>query len=289
MTIGLVLSGGGPLAVAWECGVAGGLATRGIALGSADLILGTSAGAIVGLQLAAGRDPEAMAQAILDEKSGKPPPGAMTTYHQDAVAKLPDAFAKALSGKAGRVEVGEYALRAATSESEADYVARMELSLGLKAWPDRNVGVVAVDATTGEHAIFAANSGATLGQTVAASCCLPGLSPPVTIGERRYIDGGMRSSANVDLLGPCERVLVLNFRPPGPAGDRMQARALAQVEQLEASGAHVQLVLPNDTSLMAIGPRTMDVTRRPDVVHAGMVQGAALAASLREFGELATR
>ncbi|MGO8728014.1 MAG: patatin-like phospholipase family protein [Streptosporangiaceae bacterium] len=33
---------------------------------------------------------------------------------------------------------------------------------------------------------------------VAASCAVPGVWPPVTIGGRRYVDGGVRSSDNAD-------------------------------------------------------------------------------------------
>ena len=63
MPTALVLSGGGPLAVAWECGLVAGLARAGLARNSMDFILGTSAGAIVGAQLAAGRNPEEMTNA----------------------------------------------------------------------------------------------------------------------------------------------------------------------------------------------------------------------------------
>jgi len=77
MSTALVLGGGGPLAVAWECGLAAGLARAGLALNTVDFILGTSAGAIVGAQLAAGRNPASMTNAIIAEIDGVPPPGAM--------------------------------------------------------------------------------------------------------------------------------------------------------------------------------------------------------------------
>src|SRR5215831_13096600 len=48
----LVLGGGGPVGRAWEIGLLHGFAGRGIDLGTADLIIGTSAGAVVGAQLA---------------------------------------------------------------------------------------------------------------------------------------------------------------------------------------------------------------------------------------------
>lgn len=104
----LVLSGGGPLAVAWECGLAAGLARGGLVLGSVDFILGTSAGAIVGAQLAAGCDPDAMANAIIAESDGVPPRGAMPAGPIASIMKLPELFALAVSGVAGRVDVGSY-------------------------------------------------------------------------------------------------------------------------------------------------------------------------------------
>jgi len=283
LAFGVVLSGGGPLAVAWECGVASGLASGGVLLSAADRILGTSAGAIVGAQLAAGRDPRAMAQAIVDEKNGVPPPGARTAYAQEAIARLPELFAKAQSGDAGRAEVGAYALQAATPEDEPSYVARIELSLGLTVWPERSLAIVVLDAGNGEAVVFGRDSEATLGQAVAASCSLPGLSPPVGVGGRRYIDGGMRSASNADLIAGCDAVLLLCFTPSGPAADRMIVRARAQAELLISRGTEVKIISPDERCLAAIGARTMDVTRRPDVAQAGTVQGAALAADLVAF------
>jgi len=69
--------------------------------------------------------------------------------------------------------------------------------------------VTAVDAATGEFRTFDRDSGVPLVQAVAASCAVPGVYPPVTIGGRRYVDGGMRSAANVDLAAGVERVVVL--------------------------------------------------------------------------------
>lgn len=283
MSLGLVLSGGGPLAVAWECGVASGLASTGVALSAADFILGTSAGAIVGAQLAAGRDARALAQAIMDEKNGVPPPGAITSYSVEAVAKLPELFARAHGGDSGRAEVGAYALTAVTAETEPTYVARTSLSIGLSEWPTRGLGIVTVDAATGGAVIADRASGASLPQAVAASCSLPGLSPPVVIGGRRCMDGGLRSSANLDLLKTCESVVVLCFTLAGPARHRVLDRAHAQVQELATAGTRVQLIIPDDASLNAIGARTMDVVRRPDVAIAAMAQGFALAPELRAF------
>src|SRR4051812_6621197 len=64
-TRALVLGGGGPVGIAWESGLVAGLADQGVLLAEADLIVGTSAGSVVGAQLALGRDPAALVAAQL--------------------------------------------------------------------------------------------------------------------------------------------------------------------------------------------------------------------------------
>ena len=99
------------------------------------------------------------------------------------------------------------------------------------AWPARALLIVAVDAHTGRHRAFDRDSGVPLVDAVAASCAVPGIWPPVTIGATRWVDGGVRSSDNADLAADHERVLVLapmpdptpdqaRTRPAGPAGSR---------------------------------------------------------------------
>src|SRR5262249_26033015 len=56
----LVLGGGGVVGVAWEIGILSGLAAVGVDLAGADVVVGTSAGSVVGAQVAAGRDLEEM-------------------------------------------------------------------------------------------------------------------------------------------------------------------------------------------------------------------------------------
>ena len=283
--LALVLSGGGPLAVAWECGLLAGLAEGAATVDDADFILGTSAGAIVGAQLAAGRSSAELATAIVREENGAPPPGARL-YDPAAVAQLPALFAKALSGPgdraAARAEVGAQALAAAIGDEE-DEVARMALMLGGADWSDRAFGCTAVDVADGSLRVLGRDSGGSLAQAVAASCSLPGISPPITIGDHRYIDGGFGSIANADLARGYDRVLVVCFRPTGPQGERMAARLEQQVSALRADGAAVEVILPDAAAQEAIGADTMDVRQRPAVARAGIAQGRAEAALLAPF------
>lgn len=280
----LVLSGGGPLAVAWESGLLAGLAEAGVMAAEADFVLGTSAGAIVGSQLTTGRTPAMLAAAILEEEKGVPPPGGRP-FDPAAVARLPDLFARALGGPgdraAARVEVGAEALAAGLDEAED--VARFEHMLGGADWSDRGFGCTAVDIGDGSLRVLGRDSGGTLAQAVAASCSLPGLSAPVTIGGHRYIDGGFGSIANVDLARGYDCVLVICFRPAGPSGERMTARLEQQVSALRANGAGVEVIFPDAATQEALGPDVMDVRRRPAVVRAGMAQGKAEATLLAAF------
>ena len=281
----LVLSGGGPLAVAWEAGLLAGLAEAGATADAADFVLGTSAGAIVGAQITTGRTPAMLAAAILEEEKGTPPPGARH-YDPAAVAQLPALFAKALGGSgdhaAARAEVGGQAL-AATTPSEAEEMARVERMLGGADWPDRGFGCTAVDVADGSLRVLGRDSGGTLAQAVAASCSLPGISPPITIAGRRYMDGGFGSVANVDLARGYDCVLVICFRPAGPQGERMTARLEQQVSALRADGAAVEVIFPDVAVQDAIGANTMDVRRRPAVTRAAMAQGRALADTVGIF------
>ena len=62
-TNALVLGGGGALGISWEIGLLTGLLEEGIDAGGADLIVGTSAGSVVGTQIALGKTlPELMAE-----------------------------------------------------------------------------------------------------------------------------------------------------------------------------------------------------------------------------------
>src|SRR5271167_1747738 len=69
----LILGGGGPVGEAWESGVIAGLTEKGIDLSRADLIIGTSAGAIVGARLASRMPPSDLINAALARSDGFPP------------------------------------------------------------------------------------------------------------------------------------------------------------------------------------------------------------------------
>jgi len=159
----------------------------------------------------------------------------------------------------------------------------MKLMVGGADWSDRGFGCVAVDIGDGAVRILTRDCGASLAHAVAASCSLPGLSQPITIGGRRYMDGGFNSVANADLLSGYDQMLVLCFRPAGLPGDRMAARLDEQVAHLRTAGTTVEVIFPDAATQAAIGANIMDVRLRPAAARTGRAQGRALADSIRRF------
>ena len=89
-------------------------------------------------------------------------------------------------------------------------------------WPDRVLRISAIDTATGELVVFDRDSGVGLVDAVAASCAVPGVWPPVTIGDRRYMDGGVGSTVNMALADDCDVAVVLV-----PSGRSRRRRSVA--------------------------------------------------------------
>jgi NTE family protein len=96
--------------------------------------------------------------------------------------------------------------------------------------------------------------------------------PAVTIDGHRYVDGGMRSVANADLAGGCDRVVVI---APMTSSLRRSGRISRQLATL---GPHVHSVVvsPDDEARSAMGRNALDPAFRAASAKAGRVQGAAV-------------
>ncbi|WP_433796072.1 patatin-like phospholipase family protein [Actinoplanes sp. CA-252034] len=270
----LVLGGGGVTGIAWHLGLICGLQRAGVPLADADTIIGTSAGSVVGTGLAAGVDVEAAVarqQEPPTESSTGPArsgPGRGAAW----LAAMTVLLDPAIPAQEARARVGAMALAAGLDETR--YLTRMAELVPVPEWPERDLRIVVVDAADGRDVVLDSASGVPLLQAVAASCAVPGLMPPVTIGDRRYIDGGVRLGAGADLAVGAERLVVI--APLAALGrDRI-------VEEIASTGAGKTLLIePDQESLTAFGPNFMDVSRRPASVLAGLRQGAALADAVR--------
>src|SRR5690606_31297296 len=199
-TRALVLSGGGPVGIAWECGLIAGLEAAGVRLAEADFTIGTSAGSFVGARLAMGVEARALADAILAEAararpatSGSGSGGGRPADTSGLMQMLSGEGVAALSQEEMLKRIGAFALAAETMGEEAfiNSFGRSFAGLPADAWPERGFACTAVDAESGEFRLWTADSRVGVTRAVASSCSVPGVYPPVTIDGRRYIDGGM--------------------------------------------------------------------------------------------------
>jgi NTE family protein len=291
MTKALVLSGGGSVGIAWEIGVAAGLASRGVDLRAADFIVGTSAGSAVGAQLALGRDLDRLVaryhnagRPASDTTAGSGAPG------DQQIAKLLELVAATMTGEGPaelrRAAVGRFALEADAMPEEA-YVAAFRY-LKAEPWPAR-FACPAIDALSGKFVVWDWRSGVELDRAVASSCAVPGLFAPITLNGRRYIDGGFRSATNADLATGHDHVLIVSAlsaaRSAGAADPRLSpGRQLDdEAAALTASGSVVAVLTVDDAGARAMGVNLMDPSLGRAAVDEGLRQGEAEADRLAEF------
>ena len=277
---GLVLGGGGITGIAWELGLLAGLAPASVDLLSADVIIGTSAGSVVGAQITSSTLLEALYLRQLEPSSSELParlgPRGRLVYLAALLRARGDLI------KFGR-RLGAMSLRAASAGRVPTVDQRLAVirsRLPSTEWPERDLRVTAVDARSGEFRVITRADGVPLVDAVAASCAVPGVWPPVTIGSRRYIDGGMRSRANADLAAGYDLVLVL-----APMVDPALDDQLALIR----STGRVETLSPDDASVAAFGPDPLDPSVRSPVARAGLAQGEQAAAVLDDYWKTETK
>jgi NTE family protein len=162
---------------------------------------------------------------------------------------------------------------------------------GLDVRFDGRLRIIAVDRMRGRRAVFGAPTAphATVGQAVEASCAVPGLFRPVTIGGRDYVDGGVWSPTNIDVLPIRRGMRVLCLTPTGRFGAfrsptffwRAVSRSATTLELAAAhrKGASVRVIAPDFIAARAMGENLMDDLPRERVFAAGHRQGRNLASS----------
>lgn len=274
----LVLGGGGSVGIAWEVGVLAGLAEAGVDTTQAALIVGSSAGSVAGAQVRQGRSIASLVDDQTpngDRASGPSLPtdlsGLLEIFGliRGAEERTPELFQ----------EVGRRAI-AADTPSESEWLGRFA-HLG-DEWPDGDLRVTAVDCSTGQRRIWTAADGVPLRAAVASSCAIPGVFPPVSLDGSRFIDGGLWSSSNLDVVldADVERAI---FIGPLRAGDPAASRALAsEIELLQSQGVRAESIVPGETFATEIGAANlMNPAFRERGLGLGIEDGTAAARSVQ--------
>lgn len=270
----LVLGGGGVTGIAWELGVLRGLAAAGVDLMDADVVVGTSAGSVVGSQVGAGAGLRALYSSQVE------PQGRDEQYTPVDPEAMLALFGAALAGATDlrdiRRRIGGVATTAPT-EAEEERVAVIADRLPSHEWPRQRLLVTAIDVHTGERVAFDRDAGVPLVRAVAASCAVPGVWPPVTIDGRRFMDGGIGSAVNADLLPHADVVVVV-----APIAQNLLRPDVTVADELSHLGTRLRsiVVCPDADAVAAIGPDSLDPSRRAGSARAGRAQGQRLAAEV---------
>jgi NTE family protein len=266
--------------IGWETGILRGIADELPAvaeeLRESDVVVGTSAGSTVAAQLGSGLGLDE----LFDLQTITSPAELTPTIGIDEIAELLlTAMQTPNSSDAEKLrKVGEVALSAQTV---AEAVRRNVIAQRLPShqWPAFDLRISAIDTATGELVVFDRSSGVGIVDAVAASCAVPGVWPPVTIGARRYMDGGVASSVNTVLASDCDAMVVLV-----PSGRSIPSPfATAAAEEVDAFGSAAFAVFADEQSLDAFGPNPLDPASRKPSALAGRAQGRRVAAAVADF------
>jgi NTE family protein len=297
--VGVVLGAGGAVGHAYHAGV---LAALEDATGwdprDAEVIVGTSAGSVVGSLLRAGFaasdlaarstgdpiSPEAMALArrsgLDGVRGGVPsrPPRRRGLPRMASPALLARAALRPFwMNRPGVMLAG--ALPA--GGVPAELVAAAFRPLFGSDWPARDLWLVAVRLRDGRRVVFGREGApaAHVADAVAASCAIPGFFEPVTIGGASYVDGGAHSPTNADLVAERELDLVIVSSPMSVAGNRLRpsldlpARRMCRLylgqeaARIRRRGVPVLAFQPTGRDLAQMGLNAMDQSRRAPVTR----------------------
>lgn len=269
MSTALVLGGGGVTGIAWELGVLFGLEESGVDLvAMSDVVVGTSAGSTVGAQVLSGTPLSELFNRQIAAQYGEISPTFDVERLMAMFALVPDGGTRSDDE---RIRIGALALDTSTvPESVRRNV--IETRLPSHKWPSKSFTTTAINARTGEFVVFDANSGVSIVDAVAASCAVPCVWPPVTIGTERFYDGGLRTTTNAHLVTGSSHVVIV-----APQTTGVSRMVHEEIHELESAGSHVVMIHTDADAIAAMGINSLDPTFRAPSAEHGRRQGRAAA------------
>lgn len=304
--IGLVLGGGGILGGAWLIGALHALAEAADwNPHEAEVMVGTSAGSVVAALTAEGVPP----WFLVHHQRGGSMEG-MTDKYGDQLRNADEESRRFITwtGQIPRPILGSPHLALRTTITPWRYPPTTALtgwigrgflsgaaigdlirSFVREGWSSHpHLWIVALDYKTGKRVVFGqpGSPRAHLDEAVMASCAIPGLYRPIAIDGRSYVDGGVWSPSNLDLLAGEGLDLVIALNPmtslnpglPTTIIERVERRVRStmgrrlghEAHKLTDEGTELLLIQPCEEDLDAMGINLMDPSRRVNVLETAL-------------------
>ena len=147
-------------------------------------------------------------------------------------------------------------------------------------WPERPTWICSVRLSDGERVVFGRDLvDADLATAVEASSAIPGFFEPVDHDGESYVDGGVHSPTNADLLAGLGFDMVVVSSPMSGTRDALRrprwhgarplhaARLAREVQAVRAAGTPVLVLQPGPEVVDVVGPNAMDTGRRRAVAE----------------------
>ncbi len=275
----LVLAGGGLTGIMYELGALRAMNDLlvDVSVHDFDLYVGTSAGALVASGLANGICPETLMQSLNSSVMGRDimrfNTGEMVQRSLGLPKKTVQAWLHYLRNHKDMTLFDTLwfmleGLPSAFYDSGAidTYLKRILPALGGHnnfAELKKELFIIATDLGTGERAVFSRYNQpeVPISKAIAASSAVPIMYKPVRIGDREYVDGGLRGNASLDLAIEHGAKLVVCINPLVP----YDTNHGAPVAFLEAEPAERDRLFLSDKGMQAIANQVFRT-----IFHAGL-------------------
>ena len=256
----LVLGGGGEYFAAWMLGFAHGLKVKGVPYDMPDIIIGTSAGSLVGSTIADGH-----LERLTDEFDFFGDfPKILAALVPTGTANPSQIRARDLCQIAHDASVAtiQWIGRGAMSANNppvSKLQEMIETLTGNRSWPSPKFHAATMDCYTGERLVVSEANKIPISHAVSASMSLPGIFGPTWVGDRICMDGGVSaSSTHSDVVAGAKRALVVSLtdgtRGSGPRFTNIPNGLQQELRGIEAQGTKTLLIAANPGQVNLVSP-----------------------------------
>jgi NTE family protein len=280
----LALGGGGEWFEAWQLAYVTTLAKGGVDLATAEAVVGTSAGSLLGTMLTSGR----IAQEANEFAWFAKHPAVMARMVSVNTGAASQTRAREMQATAksydpATIQALGRAAMASLNAPVANLQESIQTIIGPLDWPSEVMHTTANDCYTGERVVVSSDSGIPINHAISASMSLPGCFGPTWIDDHYCMDGGIsRSGTHADLVAGAKRVLVVALSDGSPKFAQLSgfhAPIEEEIDVVKKSGSQVFVTFANPPK----GTNFLDPNEMPTAMEMGVAKAKQDLPGLKAF------